>query len=188
MRRAIKGLVPNNLLDPGSRGQSIAEFALIVPLMFFLVVAIGDYGRLYASAVSIESAAREAADYGAYLGSNAWDLSDPDILDPNAWTTNELEMRRRACTAAEQLPDYVGDPVGTPDMDCSNPTFSWDMEQVHGGPGGNCKGTASLATDPCIIHTRLHYTFNMVLDIPFLPHTFTFERESRYAVSDLTGS
>lgn len=174
-----------------TRGQSIAEFALIVPLMFFLVVAIGDYGRLYASAVAIEAAAREAADYGAYLGSDAWDLTDTGIEDPNVWTTNEIEMRRRACSAAANLPDYAGDPIGTPNMNCTNPTFSWDFEQVHrrvGGVGGNCKGTPALASDPCILHVKLHYTFHMVLNVWFLPHTFTFERESRYAVSDLTGT
>ena len=166
-----------------SRGQSIAEFVLIVPLMFFLVVAIGDYGRLYATAVAVESAAREAADYGAFLGSAAWDTSDSAAV-----TANVTEMRRRACTAASKLPDYVGDPVGTPNMDCTNPSFAWDVERQHSS--GNCKGAAASSVDPspCIIHVRLTHTFRMILNIPGLPSAFTFARESRYAVSDLSGS
>ena len=56
----------------GRAGQGIAEFALIVPIMFLLAVGIGDFGRAFTSAIAVESAAREAADYGAFLGSAAW--------------------------------------------------------------------------------------------------------------------
>ena len=77
----------------GQRGQGLAEFALVVPLMFLLAVAVGDFGRLFNAAVATESAAREAADYGGFLGSSAWSSAQ------SPWTSNETEMRLRACTA-----------------------------------------------------------------------------------------
>ena len=51
-------------------GQSVTEFALIVPILLLLLIAISDFGRFYASAVAVEAAGREAADFGAFDASN----------------------------------------------------------------------------------------------------------------------
>ena len=53
-----------------SAGQSVVEFALVFPLMLLLVVAVADFGRLYVSAIAVEDAAREAADFGAFTTTN----------------------------------------------------------------------------------------------------------------------
>ena len=52
------------------RGQSLAEFALIFPLMFVIFVAVIDLARVYTTILSVESAAREAADWGSFQSSN----------------------------------------------------------------------------------------------------------------------
>src|SRR5690348_3632871 len=75
-------------------GQSVVEFALVVPVLFFMVILIADFGRLYTAAVAIESAAREAADYGAF-DANHWSSSSPSNI-----TATLAEMQKRACTAA----------------------------------------------------------------------------------------
>ena len=51
-----------------SHGQSLVEFALVVPLMALFFVAVADFARLYTTMMTIESAAREAADYGSFSG------------------------------------------------------------------------------------------------------------------------
>ena len=48
-----------------TRGQSVVEFALVVPFSCFVLLIAVDFGRLFFSYIQIENAAREAAAYGA---------------------------------------------------------------------------------------------------------------------------
>lgn len=158
-------------------GQSITEFALLVPLMLLLAVAVADFGRLFTSMIAVESAAREAADYGAMQGKTKWDLGDSTQVAQNL-----AEMQTRACTAASTLSDYVGDSPGTANMSCSNPSFAYDMERVP--LSGNCS-TQGEFDDPCIVHVTMTYDFHAFLDIAPFPGVLHVTRESRFAISDL---
>jgi Flp pilus assembly protein TadG len=156
----------------GQRGQSIAEFALIVPFLLLIVIAIADLGRLYVSAVAVEAAAREAADYGSFKAEYWTDVNRPTTLD---------QMRRRACTAASgsHLEGYA-EPAGTVDhADCSNPTFSATLEP----DSPSCSDPTT--EPPCVVHVHLEYDFTMIGAFPPLPETIHFGRDSRFAVSDL---
>src|SRR6185369_17366167 len=53
-------------------GQSLAEFALTLPLALFMVLFGLDFGRVFLGWVSLNQAAREAANYAA--------------MNPTAWT------------------------------------------------------------------------------------------------------
>ena len=86
-----------------TRGQAVLEFALVAPVLMVLALGVVDFGRVYASAVTVEAAAREAADFGS------WHLNESD------W---QSEARRRACSAALPLDGYVGADDGAT---CSNP-------------------------------------------------------------------
>lgn len=48
-----------------SRGQSTAEFVLIAPILLLLLVAIADFGRVFAAGVAVEAATRNAAEIAA---------------------------------------------------------------------------------------------------------------------------
>ncbi|MEZ0240231.1 MAG: TadE/TadG family type IV pilus assembly protein [Chloroflexota bacterium] len=48
-----------------SRGQSVAEFAVILPVMLALFGAAVDFSRLYNSWINLEAATRDAAEYAA---------------------------------------------------------------------------------------------------------------------------
>lgn len=47
------------------RGQALVEFALILPVMLFLLVVAIDFGRLFYLNIGINNGAREGAAYGA---------------------------------------------------------------------------------------------------------------------------
>jgi Flp pilus assembly protein TadG len=163
------------------------EFALVVPVMMLLLVAIADFGRLYTSAVAVEAAGREAADFGAF-DTSYWD----DSLGNVATTVNE--MRHRACTAAahSHLEGYeTTDPVN--DTTCTNPSFTCTLElgsdSVDCASSGGFVGPTNCslpATDPpCTVHVRMDYEFRTILSIPPLPASIQVARDSRFRISNL---
>jgi hypothetical protein len=144
-------------------------------VLFLLTVAVGDFGRIFDASVAVESAAREAADYGAFLGSDAWQ----DVDAP--WTANDAEMRRRACVAASRLAAFE-DPDGT----CStNPEVDWALEKPAGV--SDCGGRTGLV-EPCRIRVTVTYQFRPFVSLPPIPEQVTLVRQSIFAISDLTGS
>jgi PKD repeat protein len=52
-------------LHTRSRGQSLVEFALILPVFLFLLLSAIDFGRLFFTYIQINNAAREGAAFGA---------------------------------------------------------------------------------------------------------------------------
>lgn len=178
-----------NLIPVAERGQSLVEFGLIVPLMLLLAVAVGDFGRLYTTAIAVESAAREAADYGAFLGKDRWDTDDPAAI-----ALNQAEMARRACTAMAQLADYT-EPTGTTNhQQCGTvdslgnlvtPYYTFSIDQRG---NANCRDADSLGESACVIHARVTFQFRPFLAFPGIPGAITLTRDSWFAVSDLTGT
>jgi hypothetical protein len=162
-------------------------------VLFFMVIAIADFGRLYTAAVAVESAAREAADYGAFDAAH-WSSTTPSNI-----TTTLGEMQKRACTAAagSHLEGYVG---AADNSTCSNPSFSCTLEwggssapcDTSGGMvGGN--DCSAIATQPkttpaCTVHVRLDYSFRVIIGLVPFPDTFPIGRDSRFLITDLTPS
>ncbi len=168
------------------RGQGLAEFALIVPLMFILAIAVGDFGRLFTAAVAVESAAREAADYGAFLGKDRWNEADAATM-----AANEAEMRRRACTSSAELSDYVGSPGPDDTGDCTIPlvTIHPPVHPSSGPAAGTGSCTAAEPLDkPCWIHVTVTYEFRPLIPFPPIPSSIMITRDSWFAISDLTGN
>jgi Flp pilus assembly protein TadG len=151
------------------------EFAIVAPVMILMVVAIADLGRVYTSAVAVEAAAREAADYGSFQASN-WSTTPTDNR-----STTLAGMERRACTAAwgSHLEDYA-EPAGTVSHStCTNPSFSYSLDPDD--------PSCSVATTepPCVVHVRMTYQFNLFLGIPPFPSSITLVRDSRFQMQDL---
>jgi hypothetical protein len=153
--------------------------------MFLILLAIADMGRMYTSAVAVESAGREAADFGAFDNDN-WDAVNV--------ATTVGEMKRRACIAAagSHLEGYAqSDPAD--EASCTNPSFTCTLE--HGGSSTDCSSSGGVvggancwedATDPpCTVHVRLDYNFRTFLAFPPVPESIPIVRDSRFRVSSL---
>lgn len=165
----------------------MVEFALVLPILVFLMLAVVDFSRIFTTMLSVESAAREAADFGTF-GSQKW--NDAIVQMPVDGT--EAKMRLRACTASSDLPDYVG-----PDDNCTNPDFSYQLSLDKGAtwvpysPALGCDD--ALREPPCWLRVTLSYDFKVIvpMNIQFLdrtlglPSTLTFERSSIFAMTDL---
>jgi Flp pilus assembly protein TadG len=64
-------------------GQSLVEFALVLPVLLFLVVIAIDFGRLFFSFVQIHNAAREAANYAASSPTDTAGITDRATAEHN---------------------------------------------------------------------------------------------------------
>ena len=182
--------------DHPSRGQSLVEFALVLPILAIMLLAIGDLARVFTSMMTVESAAREAADYGAWQSVN-WQ-GDPTDPDSNRYKT-EAGMRARACVASSNLVDFDGDTV-----DCTNPTMTIDVLDESDvsaiGAGGvvtqDCdkaqRMSGSVELAPCKVKVDLAYTFDLIVPVGIdffgtrlgLPQQVGFTRSSVFAISD----
>ncbi|MBN2561105.1 MAG: pilus assembly protein [Phycisphaerae bacterium] len=56
----------DNELRPRTRGQSIVEAALALPVLIMLMLGMLDFGRAYYAIVSLKDAADEGASYASY--------------------------------------------------------------------------------------------------------------------------
>jgi len=155
--------------------------------MLILLFGIFDLSRIYTTMMSVESAAREAADFGTELGAPRW--------APGSYDVTLAEMERRACVAASDLPDYVGSSTS-----CTNPKFDWCLIETIGGDctKPDLDDAANTCDDPdreppCYVRVTLSHTFKLF--IPFhidffgvdlgLPASLSFERDSTYAMTDI---
>jgi hypothetical protein len=134
--------------------------------------------------VAVESAAREAADFGAF--------DDDNWLPVNIATTLEA-MELRACTAAagSHLQDYES--TDPDDKTCENPTYTCTLERngvstecaLSGGSTDGVDCSDPTTEPPCTVHVRMDYNFHLLLAIPPFPSTIAIGRDSYFQISNL---
>jgi PKD repeat protein len=63
------------------RGQSLVEFALVVPLLLLVLLVGIDFGRVYLGWINLQNMARIAANYAANNATAAWgNAADPTVV------------------------------------------------------------------------------------------------------------
>lgn len=86
----------------GKRGQSLVEFALILPLLVLLLYGLAEFGFLLYAHVQVTNAAREGARAGSlYLGSRFhYTVANggSDCWTMRRWVENALVQHNRAST------------------------------------------------------------------------------------------
>jgi PKD repeat protein len=114
-----------------TRGQSLVEFALVLPVLLLLLLITIDFGRLFLSYVSLNNTARVAANYGS-LNVGPYTSGSTVLATYNTTVTAE------GTTFTDTCP--IDDAAGNPDP--SNPP-------VPTYPDGNGLGAISQATMTC---------------------------------------
>jgi Flp pilus assembly protein TadG len=132
------------------RGQAIAEFALLLPLLVGLIGGAVDFARAYEGSMTLESATRNAAEAAAF--------------EATTKAQAQIKAQEVVCTEAQRLPGFVAGSGGVV-ATCTNPTVTVD-EYVRdiSSPGANERYPLVTVT----VTTSLD--FALIVPWPFLPH------------------
>ncbi|HEV8697941.1 MAG TPA: PKD domain-containing protein [Candidatus Limnocylindrales bacterium] len=111
--------LPSRLERRRSRGQSLVEFALIVPALMLLLMFAIDFGRVYLGWVNLQNLTRIAANFAA----NNADGFSP--IDPTVQSRYRTLVANDAKAINCTLPNPIPDPVFASGNDIG------DLAQVH---------------------------------------------------------
>jgi len=128
-----------------SSGQSLVELTLVLPILLFLVITIGDFGRLFAASITVESAARTAAETAAaeYLREPGANPTPPD--PPTVTAAGYARVHQYAwqsvCDEASSLPNASpgsggGECTGLPTVVCVHDGLDPDCANAYNAGSG----------------------------------------------------
>ena len=161
-----------------SRGQALAEFAIVAPLLFLLILATIEAGRFIFHYELVNNAAREGARYAIVHGS----LSDCPSGPPPPGETNTCDVPganiktavREAALEIMSVGDlFVHDPVWTSRGNLSNPSPG-DSSSGNNRRGEYVTVFVDFTYDPI---------FTQILDLAIMP-TFNIKAESTLVVNN----
>lgn len=149
----------------GLLGQSLAEFALTVPLALLMILFGLDFGRVFLGWVALNQAAREAANYAA-MNPTAWTLPYNLAVQAEYARLVTTEASNINCTLVTPVPDPTfpsGTAIGAPalvELDCGFPLITPMIGMLTGNPipvsassafpirSGNIEGVPAASTVP----------------------------------------
>jgi len=115
----------------GQRGQSIAEFALILPILATILVAILEFGMAFDADLALEAASREGARVGASLGNDGTQGICPNataeaVVDPGIVKTVKSSLLGAGVDMTSvTLWIFGADASGNPATDINK--YSWNI-------------------------------------------------------------
>ncbi len=211
----LRGSRPGDHLVPDptrhQRGQALAEFTLVVPILLLLLLTAGDFGRFFAAGITVESITRTAAEYAAreYLREEAAAGGAP--LSAAAYARVHAYAWETVCEEAAGLPGVAtgshGDECsGIPTVVCVHDLSDPDCANGYNDAGGIPPDCASLlptnrptstiggSEASRYVEVRVCYPFSTLLPVdgitsvggPLAPlsGSFYIERERAFVVVD----
>lgn len=97
-------------------GQTLAEFALVLPILLVLLLAVADFGRVFAASISTEASARNAAEIGAIERLRNKPPTDP-VEQFNYYTALHEQIAKVVCSELSVLPNTT---FNAADRTCPN--------------------------------------------------------------------
>ncbi|HEX3220214.1 MAG TPA: TadE/TadG family type IV pilus assembly protein [Candidatus Limnocylindria bacterium] len=133
-----------------SRGQSMVEMALILPFLLAFVGGATDFARAFQASITLESSARNAAEY---VAGNSADS-----------TAAQADATRVVCLESTGVPGYAPGTGPQPDETCTNPTVTVTNFSVSTSALG-----ASTRNPIGTVKVTASAPFDTLLPYPFLP-------------------
>lgn len=181
----------------------MVEFALVIPILLVLFVAVADFGRIFANSILLEAAARNGAELVAneYLANppGGAPLSGPaPSPDPSYYANLHLLGARAICAETSELPNsnYSSGTADCPGMpfievcvhDDQDPSCGAEVyasaipascNQMSNSTMTNSRGGSTERW----VEVRVCYKFTSLLDLPLVSFgTFWLERTRSFAI------
>lgn len=138
--------------------------ALILPFLLAFAGGATDLARAYQAWLTIESAARNAAEY---IATNSADATD-------ALT----DARNVVCQESQDAPGFTKGQPPNPVQNCTSPTTTVPSFVISDTQTG-----ATPANPIATVHVHVTLAFNTLFPYPFVPHDgWTLTADSTYAV------
>jgi len=120
-------------------GQSLVEFALVLPLLLVLLLGVADFGRVFTTGVVLEAAARNGAEAAAqeYVQIRR---NNPASLDAADYASLHAVALSVVCAEAERLPNRV--------VSAGMCTMPYAAVCVHDSAGGDACGSEAGGAPP----------------------------------------
>lgn len=167
--------------DTGPRGQTLAEFALVLPLLLVILLGVVDFGRVFSAGITMEAAARNAAEAAAQ------EYQQIIRNTPTPSTTDYQRIRDIAldvlCGDAKVLPNVAVDGSGDCTMPITGACVHDGADPTCGPPSGaipaECSDLGAWVGNPSNaapgalpyveVRTCYHFTtlFNLHFQLPF---------------------
>lgn len=138
---------------PGpTRGQSLVELAIVLPLLLVIVGITVDFARVYQAAIALNSATRNASEYVATF------CPDNAALGQSCLPDAEGVARTMICAETAGMPGSSGNGLA-----CTSPVVQIvALTNDASAPGGTAANPVSSAT----VHSSLE--FRMLFNYPLL--------------------
>lgn len=140
------------VLDRSYRGQTLVEFALVLPMLLVLLLGVADFGRVFAAGITLEALSRNAAEATAqeYLQlRRAAGGVQPSNADYDAALQRAYVV---ACAEAKTMANHAGTPPS-----CSMPVVG---VCIHDEWGDHCANTTTSPPGNCSLLAAWPPTLN----------------------------
>ena len=151
-----------------SRGQSIAEFALLLPVMLAFLGLTIDFARVFQAWITVTSATRDAAEYAATNGT-----SSADAL---------TKAKKTICLQSQNIPGFQRSGLTSPNdvEQCTRPTVTVVSWSTSVSPLDGASGNNPIAT----VTIRATVPFSPLFAYPFLTQngTWTITSDATFSI------
>lgn len=157
---------------PGrARGQSVAEFALLLPVMLAFLGLTIDFARVFQAWITLESATRDAAEYAATNGTGSSDAL--------------TKAKKVVCLQAQNIPGFQRSTLTSPNdiEQCLSPTVSVVSWGTTTSGASGASPTYPIAT----VTIRATVPFTPLFAYPFLTQNGTWTVTSQQTFSIAQG-
>jgi hypothetical protein len=143
--RAVRTACRHSLHRPSLRGQSLVEFALVLPMLLVLLLGIADFGRVMSHGMVLEAAVRNGAEAAAQELVQL-ERNKPAGLDADDYARLHEIALEAVCEEAEVLPNQMISGGA-----CSMPYVAVCVHDADQGDSAACGGEAPSAPTECTV-------------------------------------